>query len=151
MKEEWLNYSEVLLLALWAQTTALILTICIPNAHWISLLPWELWFSVRTSSCRCSIKCCFPDGSVVKNLSAKAGDGGSIPGSGRSPGEGNGNLLQYYCLENPSDKGAWWATVHGVTRELIFFYDLLTKQQQTFGELIYTWGGGKCWIIQCVY
>ena len=42
---------------------------------------------------------------------------GSIPGSGRSPGEVHGNLLQYSCLENPMDRGAWWATVHGVTKE----------------------------------
>ena len=41
---------------------------------------------------------------------------GSIPGSGRSPGEGNGNPLQYSCLENPTDGGAWWATVHGVAK-----------------------------------
>ena len=45
-----------------------------------------------------------------------AGDLGSIPGSGRSPGEGNGNPLQYSCLENPMDRRAWWATVHGVTK-----------------------------------
>ena len=45
-----------------------------------------------------------------------AGDLGSIPGSGRSPGEGNGNPLQYSCLESPLDGGAWWATVHGVTK-----------------------------------
>ena len=45
-----------------------------------------------------------------------AGDLGSIPGSGRSPGEGNGNPLQYSCLENPMDRGAWQATVHGVAR-----------------------------------
>ena len=45
-----------------------------------------------------------------------AGDLGSIPGSGRSPGEGNGNPLQYSCLENPMDGGAWWATVHGVAK-----------------------------------
>ena len=44
------------------------------------------------------------------------GDVGSIPGSGRSPGEGNGNALQYSCLENPMDGGAWWATVHGVAK-----------------------------------
>ena len=50
--------------------------------------------------------------SVVKNPAANAGDVGSFPGSGRSPGEGNGNPLQYYCLENPMDGGAWWATVH---------------------------------------
>ena len=45
-----------------------------------------------------------------------AGDLGSIPGLGRSPGEGNGNPLQYSCLENPMDKGAWWATIHGVAK-----------------------------------
>ena len=53
---------------------------------------------------------------MVKNLPANAGDTedtGSIPRSGRSPGEGNGNPLQYSCLENPMDRGGWWATVHG--------------------------------------
>ena len=57
----------------------------------------------------------FPDGSVVKNIPASAGDTGdkgSVPGSGRSPGEGHGNPLQYSCLENPMDRGAWEATVH---------------------------------------
>ena len=57
----------------------------------------------------------FPGGSVVKNLPANAEEVGSIPGSGRSPGEGNGSPLQYSCLENPIEGGAWWATVHGVT------------------------------------
>ena len=56
-------------------------------------------------------------GSMVKNLSANAGDVGSIPGLGRSPGEGNGNPLQYSCLGNPMDRGAWQATVLEVTRE----------------------------------
>ena len=56
-------------------------------------------------------------GLVVKNPPAIAGGMGSIPGSGRSPGEGSGNPLQYSCLENPVDRGAWWGTVHGVTRE----------------------------------
>ena len=59
----------------------------------------------------------FPGGLVVKNLPASAGDTGSIPGSGRSPGEGNGNLLQYSCLENPMEKGARRAAVHGVAKE----------------------------------
>ena len=59
----------------------------------------------------------FLGGSVVKNLPANAGDTGSIPGLGRSPGEGNGKPLQYSCLENPMNRGAWWATVHGVTKE----------------------------------
>ena len=56
----------------------------------------------------------FPGGSVVKNPPSSAGDAGSIPGPGRSPGGGNGNLLQYSCLENPKDRGAWQATVHSV-------------------------------------
>ena len=53
---------------------------------------------------------------VVKNLLADAGDTGSIPGSGRSPGEGHGNPLQYSCLENPMDRGAWWTTFHRVAK-----------------------------------
>ena len=58
----------------------------------------------------------FPSDSVVKNLPANAGDTGLIPGSGRSPGEGNGNSLQCSCLGNPMDKGVWWATVLGITK-----------------------------------
>ena len=58
----------------------------------------------------------FPGGSVVKNLPASTGDAGSVPGSGKSPGEGNGNPLQYSCLENPRDGGAWWAAVYGVAQ-----------------------------------
>ena len=54
---------------------------------------------------------------MVKNPPANAGDMGSISGLGRSPGEGNGKLLQYSCLGNPMDRGAWWATVHGVAKE----------------------------------
>ena len=56
-------------------------------------------------------------GSVVQNFPANAGDAGSTPGSGRSPGEVNGNPLQYSCLENFMDRGAWRATVHGVAKE----------------------------------
>ena len=59
----------------------------------------------------------FPGGSVVKILPANAGDMGSIRGSGRSPGEGNGSPLQYACLENLMKRGAWWGTIHGVARE----------------------------------
>ena len=58
----------------------------------------------------------FPGGSVVKNLPAKAENVVSIPESGRSLGEANGNPLQYSCLENPMDRGAWWAIVYGVTK-----------------------------------
>ena len=59
----------------------------------------------------------FPGGSVVKNLPAKVGDTGSIPGLGRCPGEGNGNPHQNSCLGHPMDRGAWWATVHGIAKE----------------------------------
>ena len=58
----------------------------------------------------------FPGGLDGKVSAYNAGDPGSIPGSGRSPGEGNGNPLQYSYLENPMDGGAWWATVHGVAK-----------------------------------
>ena len=59
----------------------------------------------------------FPGGSVVKNLPTDAGDAGSISGSGRFPGGGNGNPLQYSCLGNPMDRGVWWATVHAHAKE----------------------------------
>ena len=58
----------------------------------------------------------FPGGTLVKNSPANAGDTVLTPGSGRSPGEGNSNPLQYSCLENPMDRGAWRATVHGVAK-----------------------------------
>ena len=61
----------------------------------------------------------FSGGSVVKNppaIQGAAGDAGLIPGSGRFLGGGHGNPLQYSCLENPMDRGAWWATFHGVTK-----------------------------------
>ena len=66
----------------------------------------------------------FPEGSHGKAFACSAGDRVLIPGLGRSPGEGNGNPLQYACLENPMDRGAWQATVHGVTR---VGYNLATK------------------------
>ena len=59
----------------------------------------------------------FPGGSDGKESACNAGDLGLIPGSGRSPGEGNGNPLQYPCLENPMDGGGWWATVRGGRKE----------------------------------
>ena len=61
----------------------------------------------------------FPGGSVVKNPPANAGDVGSVAESGRSPGGGNGNPPQYSCLGNSTNRGAWWATVHGVVKSRI--------------------------------
>ena len=69
----------------------------------------------------------FPGGSEGKASAYNAGDPGSIPGSGRSPEEEYGNPLEYSCLENPNDRGSWWAIVHGVTKSQT---QLTTKQQQ---------------------
>ena len=71
----------------------------------------ETWIDLDSA-----IQSDFPHHSVGKESVCSAGDPGSISGSGRSPGEGNSNPLQYSCLENPMDRGAWQATVHGVTR-----------------------------------
>ena len=65
----------------------------------------------------------FPDSSTGKESTCNAGDPSSIPGWGRSPGEGNGNTLQYSCLENPMHGGAWWATVHGGTKSWTWLND----------------------------
>ena len=63
-----------------------------------------------------SVRWNFPSGSNAKASACNAGDLGSIPWSGRSPGEGNGNTLQYPCQENPMDRGAWQSTVHSVAK-----------------------------------
>ena len=73
----------------------------------------------------------FPGGSEVKASACYAGDLGLIPGSGRSPGKGNGNPLQDSCLENPMDGGAWWATVHGVTKSWTLLSDFTFTFKQT--------------------
>ena len=75
----------------------------------------------------------FPGGSEVKASASSVGNPGSIPGLGRSPGEGNGNPLQYSCLENPMDREAWWATVHGVPKsrtrqsDFTFTFNIVNK------------------------
>ena len=73
----------------------------------------------------------FHGSSVVQNPPANAGDEGSIPGSGRFLGEGNGNLLQYSCLWNLRDSGAWQATVHGVAKELDMTQQLKNNNKNT--------------------
>ena len=89
----------------------------------------------------------FPGGSVGKESSCYAedtGDMGSIPGSGRSPGEGNGNPLQYSGLENPMDRGAWQAAVHGVTKSwtrlndftFTFHFHALQKEMATHSSVL---------------
>ena len=77
-------------------------------------LSWALYHTVFEEQKEPSIDS--PGGSDSKKSACNAGDLGSIPGSERAPGEGNGNPLQHSCLENPMDRGAWWATVHGITK-----------------------------------
>ena len=66
---------------------------------------------------------------MVKNPPANARDTGLIPGLGRPPGEGTGNPLQYSCLGNPLDRGTWWATVHGIAKQLDMTEQLKQQQQ----------------------
>ncbi len=81
---------------------------------------------------------------MVKNPPANAGVAGSIPGLGRSPGGGHGTSLQYSCLENPMDRGAWWATVHGVAKSRIrlsdftftFHFHALEKEMATHSSVL---------------
>ena len=84
-------------------------------------------------------------GSEVKASACNAEDLGSIPGSGRSPGEGNGNPLQYSCLENPMDGGAWWVTVHGVTKS----WTRLSNFTFTFSVLTGVKGQAALWGTFC--
>ena len=103
----------------WLETKPGISSSCCPSLCGWGTPPWS---EGRIQPCPSGIyfdiwcKRGFLGDSVVKILPANAGDLGSIPGLGRSPGEGTSNPLQYSCLGNPMDRGAWWAVVHGVTR-----------------------------------
>ena len=88
----------------------------------LSMGLWKNFNSILTSPG-------FPGGSEVKASACNAGNPGSIPGSGRSPGEGNGNPLQYSCLENPMDRGAWWAIVHRVAKSRTRLSDFKKKRR----------------------
>ena len=101
------------------------------HSRWASLVAqlvknllavWETW--VRSLGWEDPLEKGFPHSLVSIESACNAGDLGSIPGLGRSPGEGNGNPVQYSCLENPMDRGAWQDTVHGVARVR---HDLATK------------------------
>ena len=90
------------------------------QAHWIPILPPLGGSEVKVSAC-------------------DAGDPGSIPGLGRSPGEGNGNPLQYSCLENPMDRGAWRAIVHGVAKSQTRLSDFTTTTTTNVSQALDTW------------
>ena len=99
----------------------------IPSA-WSAFFRWSPWPipSLDLDRPHYYLHRSFPGGSAGKNPPANAGSVGSIPGWERSPGEGNGNPFHYACLGNPTDRGAWWATVLGVTT---VGYNLVSKQQ----------------------
>ena len=86
----------------------------------------------------------FPHSSVGKESACNAGDPGSVPGLGRSPGEGNGNPLQYPCLENPRDRGAWRAIVHGVAKSQTRLSDLTTTTTNPLAALCLPVHTGLC-------
>ena len=96
-----------------------------------------------------STGCTFPSGSDGKESDWSAGDLGLIPGSGRSPGEGNGNPLQYSCLENPMDGGAWWATIHGVTKSQTWMsnFTFTLCNWPVYWEVIWKWPS-PLWYVQ---
>ena len=101
----------------------------------------ELKYTAQSTRCLLSIlfieqkkKILFQVALVVKNPPADARDAGSIPGSGRSPGEGTANPLQYSCLEKSMDRGAWQATVHGATKNWIQLSDWTQQQSTLFIE-----------------
>ena len=102
----------------------------------VKLLPfiyWQVaWGRGRIFNLHLTIQLGVLGCSAGKNLPANVGDVGLIPGSGRSPGEGNANPLQYSCLGNPMDRGAWRATVHGVTKELGMTYWVNNKIKISF-------------------
>ena len=101
-------------------------TLCITGITLNPPAPWTYW--VSTDIC---IR--LPGGADSKESACNVGDLGSVPGLGRSLGEGNGTPLQYSCLENPVDGGAWWAIVHGVSRSQIRLSDFtLMNQQQNY-------------------
>ena len=86
------------------------------NAGDLGLIPGLGRFPRRKGRLPTPVFLAFPGGSDSKESACNAGDLGSIPGLGRSPGGGHGNPLQYSCLENPMDRGAWQAAVHGVAK-----------------------------------
>jgi len=109
-----------------------------PSSHGLLCVSSPFLFLVRTPVIGFSPHSQVP--LVVKNPPASAGDArdvGSIPGSGRSPGEGHGNQLQYSCLENPMDRGAWWAMVHMVPKSQTQLKRLSTTQHGGNLELNY--------------
>ena len=122
-----------------------------PTASPSSFRPLVNCIRIRKAFCDCRVKLHpstvplgFPGGSDGKESTCNVGDLGLSPGSGRSPVEGNGNPLQYCCLENPMDGGAWWAAVHGVAKSwtrlsdftFTFHFHALEKAMATHSSVL---------------
>ena len=116
-----------------------------PEARSLARMTWVCFLSLLVkkaiAECLQQTSHCvgFPDGSVGKESTCNAGIWGSIPGWGTPPGEGKGNPLHYSCLGNPTDRGAWWATVHGVTRVRHDFETKSPPPPTTVLEFLYSW------------
>ena len=105
----------------------------------------QTWLSEWTEL-NWSFKEVFPGDSVEGNLPADAEDVGSIPGPGRCPGEGNGNPLEYSSLGNHMDRGSWWATVHGVTKEQLNNKKLQRAHKKSLFYLFLS----ACFLVYCI-
>ena len=120
-----------------------------------SLMGCCLWGRTESDTTEVTYQNGFPGSLDSKASAYNAGDPGPIPGSGRSLGEGNGNPLQYSCLENPMDRGAWWATVHGVakSRTQLSDFSLLPYAQkvQTTNCSFFNWriNALQCYVSLC--
>ena len=139
-------------------------TVWVQRASWNWALLWILFLMIFlgtllerqvsfTASQAFWIKLGFPSGLVGKESACSAGDLGSLPESGRSPGEGNGNPLQYSCLQNPMDRGAWQATVHGVAEsdmtERVHMWSIFPSAFGLYTEWVQctSWNWALLWII----
>ena len=142
-----LNCASMFLAVTWGWTSPLVqwLKTCLAMPRtWIRSLVRE----TRTWCNQINI-----GGWVVKNLPANAGDLSWSLGSGRSPGGGNSNPFHYSCLENPTDRGAWWATVHGFTKELDMTWQLNSNKQpedNTRSYLRGLWGLMRQYMLKCL-
>ena len=129
----------ITLSVIWSQVFIVISACSLSDAEWrwgdVSVITWAhevIYFPYflqpeESSFSLIFLWLIFPGGSDSKACAYNSGDPGSIPGSGRSPGEGNDNPLQYSCLENPMDGAAWWAAVHGVTKSRTRLNDWATS------------------------
>ena len=120
---------------------------------WLKWNPYDSWF-IFLNYIQYLVITGFPGGSDGKESACSIEDLGSIPGSSRSPGEGNGYSLQYFCLENSTDRKAWWSTVHGVTKSQTWlsyiagrFFTIWTPREACYYKILNIIQENKSWVI----